>query len=181
MPPSFSVWRVQWDVRTSGAFLLANPFPKRRVRETVQRVRDLQDPEDERPPSLARGEGSREAPGAEGREAAWSSRLRGPQEELAALPGKLHGEEQEKEHLLLQLHGQPSPFLCSNMKQKQYDYTNPSKRKLSLKLVQRLGLILLRVREASWRYQRGSRGLAATLAPVEEQAKEGQGVEEEEY
>ena len=82
----------------------------------------------ERPPSLARGEGSREAPGAEGREAAWSSRLRVPQEELAALPGKLHGEEQEKEHLLLQLHGQPSPFLRSDVKQKQYDYTAQGRR-----------------------------------------------------
>ena len=51
-----------------------------------------------------------------------------PQEELAALPGKLHGEEQEKEHLLLQLHGQPSPFLCSDVKQKPYDYTDPSTR-----------------------------------------------------
>ena len=50
-----------------------------------------------------------------------------------------------------------------------------------MKLAQRLCLILLRMREASWRYQRGNRGLAATLAPVEEQAKEGQEVEEEEY
>ena len=58
--------------------------------------------------------------------------------------------------------------------------TNTNTRKLSLKLVQRLGLIFLRVRVASWRYQRGSRSLATTLAPVQEQAKEKQGLEEEE-
>ena len=34
-PPSFFVWIVKWDVRTSGASLLANPFPKRRVWETI--------------------------------------------------------------------------------------------------------------------------------------------------
>ena len=38
------------------------------------------------------------------------------------------GEEQEKEHLLLQLHDQPSPFLCSDVKQKPYNYTDPSTR-----------------------------------------------------
>ena len=92
-------------------------------------MRNLQDPEDERPPSLARGEGSREAPGAEEREAAWSRRRRAPQEELAALPENLHEEEQEKEHLLLQLPGQLSPLLGSDMKEKPYDYTDPSARK----------------------------------------------------
>ena len=90
MPPSFSVWRVQWDVRTFGASLLANPFPKRRVRETVPRLRDLQDTDEEMLPSLARGDGSRGAPGAEDRETAWSSRLRALREELVALPENLH-------------------------------------------------------------------------------------------
>ena len=113
-----------------------HPFSRGRVWEPVPRSRHPQDPEDERPTSLARGEGSREAPGAEGREAAWSSRLRVSQEELAALPGKLHGEEQEKEHLLLQLHGQPSPFPCSDGKQKPYDYTAPSTRKARIKDLQ---------------------------------------------
>ena len=52
-----------------------------------------------------------------------------------------------------------------------------------MKLVQRLGLIFLKAKVASWRYQRGSRSLAInlTLGPVGENNEAGQeGVEEEE-
>ena len=65
--------------------------------------------------------------------------------------------------------------------QKPYDYTNTNTKERSLKLVQKLGRSFLRARVASWRYQRGSRSLAVTLAPGEEQAKEKQGGEKEEY
>ena len=37
--------------------------------------------------------------------------------------------EQEKEHLLFSLHGQLSTFLCFDVKEKLYDYTDPSARK----------------------------------------------------
>ena len=60
------------------------------------------------------------------------------------------------------------------------EHSNTNIRKLSLKLVQRLGLIFLKAKVASWRYQRGSRSLAATLGPVVE-AKEQEKEEDEEY
>ena len=63
------------------------------------------------------------------------------------------------------------------------EHLNTNFRKLGLKLVQRLGLIFLKAKVASWRYQRGSRSLAInlTLGPVGENNEAGQeGVEEEE-
>ena len=57
--PSFSIRRVWWAVRTSGR---THPFSRGRVWETVPRLRDSQNTEGEMPPSLARGEGCREAP-----------------------------------------------------------------------------------------------------------------------
>ena len=57
--PSFPIRRVWWTVRTSGR---THPFPRKRVWETAPRLRDSQNTEGEMPPSLARGEGSREAP-----------------------------------------------------------------------------------------------------------------------
>ena len=53
------------------------------------------------------------------------------------------------------------------------DHKNTLLRKYGLKLVQRLGLIFLKAKVASWRYQRGSRSLALNLNPE-------QRVEEEE-
>ncbi|XP_072167628.1 tubulin-specific chaperone D-like [Diadema setosum] len=44
-------------------------------------------------------------------------------------------------------------------------HVNTQLRKLSIKLVQRLGLTWLQARQMKWRYQRGSRSLAANLQP----------------
>ena len=65
------------------------------------------------------------------------------------------------------------------------EHPNTNLRKLGLKLVQRLGLIFLKAKVATWRYQRGSRSLAINLnmGPVDQKKEvesEG-GVEEEEY
>lgn len=60
---------------------------------------------------------------------------------------------------------------------------NTNIRKLRLKLVQRLGLVFLRLRVAAWRYQRGSRSLAATLGDAgSKDGVEAEGeAEEEDY
>lgn len=49
------------------------------------------------------------------------------------------------------------------------EHTNTFIRKLSLKLIQRLGLVFLKSKIATWRYQRGSRSLTINLnlAPVQ--------------
>ena len=63
------------------------------------------------------------------------------------------------------------------------EHPNTNLRKLGLKLVQRLGLIFLEAKVASWRYQRGSRSLAINLnmQKVEDKkAFEAAGSEEEE-
>ena len=64
------------------------------------------------------------------------------------------------------------------------EHGNSNIRKLSLKLVQRLGLTFLKSKVAAWRYQRGSRSLAKNLTQnnvkkdaVEEEVKD----EEEDY
>ncbi len=59
------------------------------------------------------------------------------------------------------------------MEQKYRDNRSALLRKLSLKLVQRLGLNFLKTKVASWRYQRGSRSLAVNLEGG--QAKDGEG------
>jgi len=59
--------------------------------------------------------------------------------------------------------------------------SNTNIRKLSLKLVQRLGLVFLKAKVASWRYQRGSRSLAATLGPSKPKEAEVELEDEEEF
>jgi len=66
------------------------------------------------------------------------------------------------------------------------EHPNTNLRKLGLKLAQRLGLIFLKAKVATWRYQRGSRSLAINLSlgPVGEQRdslQKGEQEEEEEY
>jgi len=60
-------------------------------------------------------------------------------------------------------------LLASNFK----EHSNTNLRKLGLKLVQRLGLIFLKAKVASWRYQRGSRSLAINLKMGPLEQKEG--------
>ena len=83
-------------------------------------------------------------------------------------------------------------LLATNFKES----SNTNIRKLSLKLVQRLGMIFLKViplidlcsilsfplkaRVASWRYQRGCRSLAATLGSTQDKDKERKDLEEAE-
>jgi len=57
-----------------------------------------------------------------------------------------------------------APTLLSKLQEAKFkDHGNTIIRKLSLKLVQRLGMIFLKAKIASWRYQRGSRSLALNL------------------
>merc|ERR1719229_405311 len=49
------------------------------------------------------------------------------------------------------------------------EHMNTIIRKYGLKLVQRLGMIFLKAKLASWRYQRGSRSLALNLNPAQEE------------
>ena len=58
-------------------------------------------------------------------------------------------------------------LIAANFKER----SNTNIRKLSLKLVQRLGMIFLKARVASWRYQRGCRSLAATLGSTQDKEK----------
>jgi len=67
-------------------------------------------------------------------------------------------------------------LLATNFKES----SNTNIRKLSLKLVQRLGMIFLKARVASWRYQRGCRSLAATLGSTQDKDKERKDLEEAE-
>lgn len=54
-------------------------------------------------------------------------------------------------------------ILSKILEQKFKDNVNGLLRKLSLKVVQRIGLTFLKAKVASWRYQRGSRSLALNL------------------
>ena len=67
-------------------------------------------------------------------------------------------------------------LIAANFKER----SNTNIRKLSLKLVQRLGMIFLKARVASWRYQRGCRSLAATLGSTQDKDKEKKELEEAE-
>ena len=61
------------------------------------------------------------------------------------------------------------------------EHKNTLLRKYGLKLVQRLGLIFLKAKVASWRYQRGSRSLALNLNPEQrEDEKRKEAVEDDE-
>ena len=61
------------------------------------------------------------------------------------------------------------------------DHVNTIIRKLGLKLVQRLGMIFLKAKIASWRYQRGNRSLALNLNAVQsEDVSKNREIEEEE-
>ena len=60
---------------------------------------------------------------------------------------------------------QYSPNLLRHLSEQKFNPENPNLliRKLALKVVQRLGLVFLKSKVASWRYQRGSRSLALNL------------------
>ena len=95
LTPSLSIQRVCWDVRASGTSGRTPSFSARRVRETVPRTRDTCDAEYETLLSLACGEVSREAPGAEDREAAWSNQLEELEATLKEIVRKQELQEQE--------------------------------------------------------------------------------------
>ena len=60
---------------------------------------------------------------------------------------------------------QYSANLLEHIMEEKFNPENPNLliRKLALKVVQRLGLVFLKSKVASWRYQRGSRSLALNL------------------
>jgi len=72
-------------------------------------------------------------------------------------------------------------ILAKLLEKKFREHGNSSIRKLSLKLVQRLGLTFLKSKVAAWRYQRGSRSLAVNLADTVTEAVTENKQEEEDY
>jgi hypothetical protein len=73
----------------------------------------------------------------------------------------------KREDLLSHAPGLLSSVLAAKLR----DHPNVLLRKLSLKVAQRLGLTFIKVRVASWRYQRGNRSLALNLGAAADQAQ----------